>query len=165
MIVSITIPGAPIAKGRPRISTRGGYARAYTPAKTRSYEDLIRCEALSAMGNREPLEGPISLRMTAYVPIPASIKGARRLDALAGILKPVTRPDLDNYLKAAQDACNGILFRDDNQITDLIARKRYSDRPRLTITIEGGPEDAFDVRDARPIGEIIKPIIERMEVA
>ena len=137
----------------------------FTPAKTRSYEDLIRCEALSAMGNREPLEGPISLRMTAYVPIPASIKGARRLDALAGILKPVTRPDLDNYLKAAQDACNGILFRDDNQITDLIARKRYSDRPRLTITIEGGPEDAFDVRDARPIGEIIKPIIERMEVA
>lgn len=136
MILSITIPGIPVAKGRPRISSNGKFPRVFTPAKTRRYEDLIASEAATAMGERIPLDEPVSMIVTAYVAMPKSLKGQRRLDAVEGTLKPVTRPDADNYAKAALDGCNAILFRDDSLVTDLIVRKRYSERPRLTITVE-----------------------------
>lgn len=135
-MISFTIPGAPVAKGRPRVTSRGGFARAYTPAKTRHYEDLIKCEAFAAMGGRAPLDEPVSMVVTAYVAPPKSLSKKSRQDALDGVLKPSTRPDLDNYAKCALDACNAIVFRDDSLITDLIVRKRYSERPRLTITVE-----------------------------
>lgn len=140
MILSITIPGVPVAKGRPRLSTRGGFARAYTPAKTQRYEDAIRCEAAGAMGERPPLDEPVSVVVTAYVAPPKALSKKKRADALDGLLKPLTRPDLDNYAKAALDGCNAIIFRDDSLVTDLIVRKRFSERPRLTITIEAGAD-------------------------
>ena len=37
--MKFSIPVIPVAKGRPRLSTRGGYAHAYTPTKTRNAED------------------------------------------------------------------------------------------------------------------------------
>lgn len=140
MLLSITIPGAPVAKGRPKVTAAGRYPRVYTPAKTRHYEDLIRCEAVGAMAGREPLDEPVSVVVTAYVPAPKALRGKRRLDAMEGLLKPVTRPDLDNYAKAALDGCNAIIFRDDSLVTDLIVRKRYSERPRLVITVETGED-------------------------
>lgn len=139
-LVIVTVPGVPIAKGRPRITTRGRFARAYTPAKTRAYEDLIRCEAVDVMQERAPVAGPITLSVTAFVAMPKSFSKAKRADALDGIIKPVTRPDADNYAKAALDGCNGILFRDDSQVADLIVRKRYSVEPRLVIIMEIEPQ-------------------------
>ena len=51
-------------------------------------------------------------------------------------------PDADNFSKAALDGCNAIIFRDDRLVTDLIVRKRYSERPRLVITVETETEYA-----------------------
>lgn len=140
MILSFTIPGVPVAKGRPRVSSGGKFPRVFTPAKTRRYEDMIRCEAANAMGENPPIDEPVSMVVTAYVAMPKSMSNKKRVDAMDGILKPVTRPDADNYAKAALDGCNAILFRDDSLVTDLIVRKRYSERPRLTITIETGAD-------------------------
>jgi Holliday junction resolvase RusA-like endonuclease len=140
MILNLTIPGVPVAKGRPKLSTRGGFARAYTPGKTRRYEDLIKHEAASLMGDKPPLDEPLSMVVTAYVAPPKSLSKARRAAAIDGVFKPVTRPDVDNYAKAALDGCNAIIFRDDSCVTDLIVRKRYSERPRLTISIEAGAD-------------------------
>ncbi len=140
-MISITIDGPPIAKGRPRITTQGRFARAYTPAKTRHYEDLIRCEAANAMGDRPPYDEPVSVVVTAYRAMPKGMSKAARLSAADGTLKPTTKPDADNYAKAALDGCNAIIFRDDSLVTDLIVRKRFSERPRLVITVE--PEADF----------------------
>lgn len=40
-ILKFTIPGVPVAKGRPKFSTRGGYAQAYTPSKTTKAEQHV----------------------------------------------------------------------------------------------------------------------------
>jgi len=40
-ILKFTIPGVPVAKGRPKFSTRGGYAQAYTPSKTTKAEQFV----------------------------------------------------------------------------------------------------------------------------
>lgn len=135
-LITLTIPGEPVAKGRPKVTARGGFARAYTPAKTRQYEDLIRCAAAERMGDHPPLDEAVSVSITAYVKMPKRLSNKARTEAMDGVLKPVTRPDLDNYAKAALDGCNAIVFRDDSLVTDLIIRKRFSERPRLVITVE-----------------------------
>ena len=141
-LLSLTIPGIPVGKGRPRFTTGGGFARTYTPAKTRHYEDLIRSEAANAMGDRSPLDEAVSVTITTYVAMPKSFSKAKRINAAAGDIKPLTKPDIDQYAKAALDGCNAIIFRDDSCVTDLIVRKRYSERPRLVITIETGADYA-----------------------
>lgn len=40
-VIEFTIPGVPVAKGRPKFSTRGGYAQAYTPSKTTKAEQFV----------------------------------------------------------------------------------------------------------------------------
>lgn len=139
-IITITIPGIPVAKGRARFTQVGKFVRTYTPAKTQRYEDQIRCAANDYMNGRLPIDEAVCMSVTAYVAMPKSLRGKRRQDASDGLLKPVTRPDVDNYAKAALDGCNAIIFRDDSCVTDLIVRKRYSERPRLVITIERGED-------------------------
>lgn len=138
-LVIVTVPGVPVAKGRPRLNGRGKFVRAYTPAKTRRYEDLIRCEAAKVMQDQAPTNEPVTICVSAYIAMPKRFSAKTRLDAIDGIVKPATRPDADNYAKAALDGCNGILFKDDSQVTDLIVRKRYSAEPRLVITMEIEP--------------------------
>lgn len=135
-IITFSVPGQPVAKGRARVTARGGFARAYTPAKTRKYEDLVRICAAEAMGDREPFDCAVTMTITAYVQPPKSMRKRDLAAALAGELNPTTRPDADNYAKAALDGCNAILFRDDSVVTDLIVRKRYALSPRLLITLE-----------------------------
>lgn len=142
MIFTIIIPGIPVAKGRPRITSAGRYPRAYTPEKTRRYEDMIRCAACERMNGEAPLDEPVRVSVTAYIPPPKSMSAKRRRLAIDGAIKPTTRPDCDNYAKAALDGCNAVVFRDDSLVTDLCARKRYSERPRLVITIETEDEYA-----------------------
>ena len=40
-VIEFTVPGVPVAKGRPKFSTRGGYAQAYTPSKTTKAEQHV----------------------------------------------------------------------------------------------------------------------------
>ena len=67
--------------------------------------------------------------------MPKSWSGKRRAAALSGELRPTTRPDVDNYVKAALDAINEIVVRDDSLVVELTAAKRYATSPRLTITV------------------------------
>ena len=136
-IITITIPGEPVAKGRPRITTRDGFAHAYTPKKTRDYEALVDAEARKVMGLRKPLEGPLAVEVNAFMPVPASWSLTKKLAAVAQTILPTSRPDLTNIVKAAEDALNGIVWRDDSQIVSLIMTKEYGARPRLVIAVRG----------------------------
>lgn len=133
--ITITVPGEPVAKGRPRITTRGGYARAYTPKKTRDYEALVAAEARKVMGRRKPLEGALAVVATAYMPVPASWSKTKKLAAVVQTIMPTSRPDLTNIVKAAEDALNGVVWVDDSQIVSLFMSKEYAFFPRLMITV------------------------------
>ena len=54
---------------------------------------------------------------------------------LAGTVKPTKRPDLDNFLKAVVDGCNGILFRDDAQVTKIIVEKIYASEQGVDVCV------------------------------
>lgn len=134
-VVTIELAGAPRPKGRPRFSNAGQFVRVYTDAKTRTYEAELAKAGRVAMGARKPLDEPLSVVVTAFMPIPASFTKAKRAAALAFDLMPTGKPDGDNFLKAALDALNEIVWRDDSIIISMTAIKCYSDRPRLEIKV------------------------------
>ena len=55
--------------------------------------------------------------------------------ALNGELKPTVKPDLDNIAKIVADALNGLAYRDDSCIVDLVVRKRYGVEARVEVKI------------------------------
>jgi len=81
-----------------------------------------------------PIGGPVEVVVEAFMMVPASWSLKKRLSAIAGQIKPVTKPDLDNIVKAL-DGMNGIVVVDDAQIVKLTATKHYSDIPQLIVTV------------------------------
>lgn len=131
--VGFEIPIAPVAKGRPRFKRVGEHVRTYTPKKTAKFETVAAEYARAAMGPLKPCASSVQLSFVAFVPIPKAWPKAKRAAALAGLIHPTSRPDLDNYEKALTDALNGIVYDDDSQICDVVKSKRYSDRPRIVV--------------------------------
>jgi len=128
--ITFTIPGAPQGKAR----ARAGNGHHYTPAKTAAYENLIAGKARDAMGNQPPTEDAVILYAIAYYPIANSWSKRKQRAALSGDLPCTSKPDGDNVLKAILDACNGVVYRDDRQVTDMRLEKRYSAIPGVTVT-------------------------------
>jgi Holliday junction resolvase RusA-like endonuclease len=87
----------------------------------------------------EPMEGQIALGVRCYMPIPMSKPKAFQSGALAGTIRPITKPDLDNMLKHVKDCLSNMRFwKDDNQVVEYLpgTGKWYSDRPRWEIEIQ-----------------------------
>ena len=133
-VISFTIYGAPEAKLRARTVQRGnGRVWAYTPAKTRRWEEAVRRQALAHRPDA-PLDGPLRVKMVFYMPKPKSRrKGDRWADR---------RPDWDNLGKAVADALEGLFWVNDSRLVDVRVLKLYGDPPRCEITIENAPGDS-----------------------
>lgn len=130
--IRFTIPGRIGGKGRPRFSARNGFARAYTPEKTRSTEAMIRTIAAEKMGALPLLEGPLALDIAIYQQPPASWPKRKRANA-----KWITgKPDADNTIKL-MDALNGIIWKDDSQVSFLTFGRLYqlTEPERVVITV------------------------------
>lgn len=121
MTLLLSLPIAPIAKGRPRF-TKAGHC--YTPDETRKYERQLAAIAREAYRG-QPLTGPLKLSIVFCVPKPKRPK----------FKLPAVRPDLDNYVKAVKDALNGIYWVDDGQIVHINASKVYASVPMITLEI------------------------------
>jgi Holliday junction resolvase RusA-like endonuclease len=135
--IVVTIRGPAVAKGRPRF-TRSGIA--YTPAKTRKYEAHGRLAAHLAMGNRLPVSGPVRLTALVELPVPGSWSKRRCASAIVGDIRPTSRPDIDNFLKSAMDAINGIVVADDSLVVEVTVKKKFGVDPKLVLLI--APIDA-----------------------
>lgn len=131
--IDLTIPGAPVAKGRGR-ATRTG--RVFTPAKTRKAEETLAGRAMALLAGVEglPLVGPLRLEATFTSTKPASWP-KKKAEATTA---PTSKPDVDNLLKLATDALNGVVWVDDAQLVTIICRKVYGSTPstRLIVTKE-----------------------------
>lgn len=135
MQIKFTVPGNPQGKGRPKFARRGNFVAVYTPAKTASYENLIKIYAAEAMAGHPAMAGAVEIELLILIMPPASWSNKRRLAALAGLAYPITKPDADNVLKGVCDACNGIVFVDDKQVVDFKGSKRYNENSGCIITV------------------------------
>jgi Holliday junction resolvase RusA-like endonuclease len=83
------------------------------------------------------------------LPIPASWSKRKAADAITGHIRPTSRPDVDNYLKAILDAINSIVIADDAQVVEVFAKKKFGIAPKMLATIYP-LEAASSNRRARP---------------
>ena len=140
-MIEFCVLGRPVPKGRPRFNRETG--RAYTPAKTASFEAQLKFAAQQAMGSRPPLDGPLSLDMEVVVPIAQSWPKKRQEAARLGLLLPTGRPDFDNFQKVV-DSLNLVVWIDDGQVIQSTFLKRYGDKPGMWIKVRPyQPEGVF----------------------
>lgn len=141
-VVNFTVPGVPVAKGRPKFARRGKHITTYTPAKTAAYEILVQISAEDAMKADPRLcMGPLRVDLDVVVPVPSSWSKTRQRAAMDGNIAPTTRGDLDNYGKAVLDGMNGYVFNDDSQVVKLSMSKRYGE-PAVHVIVTELPMEA-----------------------
>lgn len=141
MKIKIHIPGQPIGKGRAKsriVTAKSGkqFTNHYTPAKTRNYENEIASYAQMAMQGKQRMDGPVKITLIFVFGITQSWPQWKKDLAMERKLAPTVKPDSSNILKAIEDACNEIVFKDDTYIIDTIMKKRYGDKPGVHVLVE-----------------------------
>lgn len=130
--LTIIVPGVARGKGRPRF----GNGRTVTDAKTHNAEAFVKLCAVQAMRGEAMIEKSVSVSVTITVPVPASWPKAKKALALSNTIRPTGKPDLDNTTKLFFDALNGVVWRDDSQVTEARLAKIYGDAPQTVITVK-----------------------------
>jgi Holliday junction resolvase RusA-like endonuclease len=137
-MITINIPGTPVAKGRARSFIRAGRIGHHTPEKTVNYEGMVALAASQAMGVADAnlLAGPLAMSFMAVFPIPKSWSKKR---VLANDTRPefvTKKPDLDNLAKSLADGMNGVVYGDDAQIAQFsMMQKVYGARPGVVVKV------------------------------
>ena len=125
----------PQQQERPRATGRGKFIRMYDPPKTAKFKKQLQALA-TEMYHDAPLEGEIYLKVAFYRKIQKSTSKKEHDRRVSGTHRPIVKPDLSNYLKAFEDALNGVLWKDDAMIVHEKIDKYYSDVPRIEVEIK-----------------------------
>ncbi len=139
-MISIRIATIPVAQPRQRTAIRRSrdgkiFTGNYTPANhpVQQFKSDVRAAVQREVDS--PLDGPVQLRVMFLMPRPKRLVWKRRDMPRAC---HISRPDLDNLVKAVKDALNGIAWRDDSQVMSLSAGKCYAsghEHPGVEIEI------------------------------
>jgi Holliday junction resolvase RusA-like endonuclease len=95
----------------------------------------VKLFAAQAMGGRDLIACAVAVRLAIYCAIPKSMTKKDRQRVERDELRPTTKPDLDNVVKAIFDGMNGVVWKDDVQVVDAAVSKRFSDNPRVIVTV------------------------------
>lgn len=137
-VVKLTLPIAPQQQIRPRATIRRGHGKIhagiYDLRKVATYKRLVGMLAKQQYKG-DPLTGALRVEITFYRSAQKSDSKKKHAQKLSGAIKPTVKPDTDNYLKSTLDGLNGVLWKDDALITTELAKKRYSDNPRIEIEV------------------------------
>ncbi|MFC5773709.1 MULTISPECIES: RusA family crossover junction endodeoxyribonuclease [Ectobacillus] len=134
-MIAFTVYGEPVAQGRPRASTINGMVRMYDPKKSKDFKQIVKLVAQD-YAPTQLLEGPLLLEVKVFKSSLKSFSNKKKLQAEQGILRPTSKPDVDNYVKGIKDACNKVLWKDDSQVVELRVSKWYSEKPRIEVAVQ-----------------------------
>lgn len=114
-------PISPVAASRPRVSKWGSY---YT-GTYKEFREQAKPIVEEILKDWNPVETPLSVYVEVYPTRPKTSK------------LNYPRPDIDNYVKAIFDLCNGLAWKDDSQIVFMDAKKAWSKNDGyFTVEIE-----------------------------
>lgn len=134
MKVDFVIQGKVQAKQRPRFNRYSG--KTYTPNETIAYENWVKTCYLEKYKDKELMEKPLRVTIKAYFEIPKSTSKKRKKQMMDNEILPMVKPDTDNIAKGVLDSLNGIAYKDDKQVVELIVNKFYSNTPYVSVMIE-----------------------------
>lgn len=133
--IKFTVPGQPVAKGRPKVARRGKHVTMYTPEKTANYEGLVAHSAAFAMAGKDLIKGAVSVDLDIRLQIPASWSKKKQQQAADGLIAATKKPDADNVEKGIFDGMNGVVWIDDVQVVQVSKRKRYAATPGVVVIV------------------------------
>lgn len=122
-----------VGKGRPRFNTIT--KTMYTPPATRTFEEKARLSFINKYNIvTDPSYEPFKVKITAIIRPPKSTS-KKMTNELNG--KPYTKkPDVDNIAKCILDSLNGLVYKDDSQVTELIIKKEYGIESKVIVELE-----------------------------
>jgi Holliday junction resolvase RusA-like endonuclease len=116
------------------------------------WETAVRSAAQQQCGGTFFGDTAVRIAIVFFLPRPQSLP--RR------VKHHTKKPDLDKLARAVKDALKGVLWQDDSQVVDLVARKAYaSTQPHARILVDYAEvieelvaeQDLFSVIDALPL--------------
>jgi Holliday junction resolvase RusA-like endonuclease len=131
MSIAFSVPGDPVPQPRPRVSTVGGFGRAYVPKThpVHAYRQAVAAAARAA-GLTDTGE-PLNVVIDAVFGRPKSHLTKSGVRASAPTLP---RPDVDNISKAVLDALQDVMG-DDTNVSRLVIEKSYGPEGRTTVRV------------------------------
>lgn len=149
-MITITIPGDPIPKLRPRFTKQG-----ITYDKQHLQKSAIKLTIRRILQDRFkeiafPISGRVNCEFYFYMPIPESLSKKDKTLILWNAFEHISKPDCDNLAKFYLDCMSGIVYEDDRKIYRLSILKRYDEEPRTEIRI---------MPPQKPIMEKVKAIL------
>lgn len=118
----------PQTKQRPRFNSYSGSA--YTPEKTRHYEDMLK-SYLKLDFKHHIYDKPVSVEVHFTMTKPKS-----------KICAQTPPGDIDNYIKSVLDAANGVLYTDDRLVSKITGTKKYGLKGKVVIIISAYESEA-----------------------
>lgn len=130
--ITFEVAGDPVPQPRPRVTTQGGFARAYVPAKhpVHAYRSSLAAaaRAAGAVVHEDGVEVVIDF-------VCGRPKSHLRKSGVKPDAPRWPRFDLDNASKAVLDSLTGVCWHDDAQVLRLVASKVYGTEGRTTVRI------------------------------
>lgn len=127
--MKIVIEGKPRGKGRPRFARNG---IVYTDKQTKEYEELVKINYFICK-DKKLYNNAIKIEIRAYFEPIKSISKKER-EKLIGTYY-TKKPDADNIAKIIMDGLNGLAYKDDSQVVELVVTKQYSDKEYVEVII------------------------------
>ncbi|MYU81529.1 RusA family crossover junction endodeoxyribonuclease [Ligilactobacillus salivarius] len=126
----------PQQQERPRATGRGRFIRVYDPPKTAKFKRELKQLAVDKMQGKDKFDSAISVTIRFFRKVQKSISRKEHARRTQGHVRPIVKPDLDNYIKSTLDALNGVIWTDDATIVELNTSKWYADDPRIEIEVK-----------------------------
>ena len=131
MAITFSVPGNPVPQPRARVSTRGGFARAYVPSKHPVHDYRTQLAVAARLAGLTPTGEPLSVVIDAVFERP---KSHRNKSGVKGTAPKLPRPDVDNVAKAVLDSLQDVMG-DDTMVARLVVEKSYGQEARTTVRV------------------------------
>lgn len=144
--ISFVVDVDPVPTARPRLSrAKGGHTHAYTPIKSKMYQERVGKAFQQAIKdvefNEDLKRSKCYIDVKFFFAIPKTInryKLKKKEQQQFYGKHNVFRPDIDNLLKSILDGLNGIAFEDDCQVALIRGEKLFvapDTLPRAEVTL------------------------------
>jgi len=130
MKIEFSARGYPQTKGSTKAFMRPGMRYPVITndnAKNKAWEQVLKLEA-QRHAPAQIFDGPVSVMLTFHMVKPKSYPKTR-------VLQHTKKPDIDKLVRSFNDAMTGVIWRDDSQVVNLSAMKKYSDTPGVDVVI------------------------------
>ncbi len=122
------LDGEPVPSQRARHSKTSHHV--YNPQRALQY--ILSSHLMEQHCGQPLFEGPLEVLITWHMKMPKM--SDKKKQSIIGTYHYI-KPDVDNLERLLLNACNGVLFKDDSQVSRIVKEKIYSTEPKTVFII------------------------------